>query len=79
MIIIHKYINNKIWKYGEPKELSKPHSQGAGGIYRSCFADREKKQPVSVTPSNRKFKSRWVNCIWSVLLAFCVIFVSNHD
>ena len=24
--------NNKIWKYGEPKELSKPHSQGAGGI-----------------------------------------------
>ena len=33
-------------------------------ISHSCFADREKKQqPVSVTPSNRKCKSRWRNWI----------------
>ena len=30
--MINNINNNKIYKYGEPIELSKPHSQGAGGI-----------------------------------------------
>ena len=48
---------------------------GGGGLWKVAkmmknalihqFTDRVlligKKQPVSVTPSNRKFKSRWVN------------------
>ena len=33
---------NNLWKYGEPKELSKPHSQGAGGI---LYAPRDPTSP----------------------------------
>ena len=52
--------NNNIWKYGEPKELSKPHSQGAGGI---PFARPYLKTQKSVLHrhSDDGAKSRWVN------------------